>query len=622
MADFIFIITILIISAVLAVVSRKRIEECFPLSISGIILILYISGLFTTFIPGIYLIYFLTIFCFTVLIIGIVKKRIVMIPDLFTSGLVAWLLFFCLFWYATRGKLFTAWDEFSHWGLVIKNELIFHDFGNVQGATTLFKGYPPASSLLVYFYSFLSPQKFEEYAVRAMSFQMVSYLMLFFRRSRLREPAKNFCIFILCFLFPLAFNINSYFEIYVDILLGLELAYLVISYYVYQTTWFKYLSTGLGLGVLCLTKESGVGLSCIFLLIVLLDIVFGGRNKEKLGIFGVGLISVLFGNFSWKLYLKATATAGAWNTSELNWKNIMSLWREKLPVYRENTINAYIEFVETQGLTNGIFKFTFIAFLLALFLGVLLIVRWTEKEKAGRMKIIMGGMLAGAVIYGAYLLLLYLFTYTEYEAQKLASAARYLSTYLTAMLTVFVFFIIDTFEDKNLGKESYIILAVIFLCNTRWFRPLMNLTLQANQNILKSKEYRDPYNKINQFASGLDFRENRIYIISQNNTAHNGGDYYVTNYEIAPVPNEQPGLSWSLGGPYAEGDIWYFDCNIEEWSAILKEGGYTYLYIHNVDQRFIDTYQMLFLEPEKIQPFSIFQIQNSGEDFIRLQFVE
>lgn len=625
MVDSIFIISLLLISATLAILFQKRIEECFLISISGIILILYISGLFTTFIPGIYFIYFLIILSLVVFGIIIVKKGIAGLKNytsiLATPGLVAYLFFFCLFWYATRGKLFTVWDEFSHWGLVIKNELAFHDFGNVQGATTIFRGYPPATSLLVYFYSFFAPERFEEYAVRAMALQMISCLMIFFRKARFKEIGKNFSLFVICFILPIAFNKNSYFEIYVDILLGLELASILVSYYVYENSWFKYLNIGLGLSVLCLTKASGVGLSCIFLLIVLLDIILGNRRKEKTRIFGIGLLSVIFGNFSWKLYLKLTATAGAWNTSGMNRDNILSLWRGNLPAYRQNTINAFIEFIETQTLTEGLVKFTFISFLLIFSLIIILLIRYAEKETAERIKIIAGGVFAGAIIYGTYLLLLYLFTYTEYEAQKLASAGRYLTTYLTAMLTVVIFFIVDDFQSKKRKTDWYIILTVICLCNIRWFQPLMNLTLQANQNILKSKEYRGQFDKIRQFASTLDFQEDRIYIISQNNTAHDGMDYYVTNYEIAPIPCDQ-GLKWSLGGPYREGDIWYFDCSVEEWSSILKEGGYTYLYIHNVDQRFIDTYQMLFLEPEKIQPYSIFQIQIVENDFVRLQFLE
>ena len=165
--------------------------------------------------------------------------------------------------------------------------------------------------------------------------------------------------------------------------------------------------------------------------------------------------------------MKLTATAGAWNTSGMNRDNILSLWRGNLPAYRQNTINAFIEFIETQTLTEGLVKFTFISFLLIFSLIIILLIRYAEKETAERIKIIAGGVFAGAIIYGTYLLLLYLFTYTEYEAQKLASAGRYLTTYLTAMLTVVIFFIVDDFQSKKRKTDWYIILTVICLCNIR-----------------------------------------------------------------------------------------------------------------------------------------------------------
>lgn len=613
MANIIFLTVVLSWSAMFSCLFHKRIEECVALAMSVIIILVYASGLVTTFLPGLYLIYIIT---GCIIIYGIytlfTKRNFAVFHNWLTPGLIAFLIFAIIFWWANRGKKFTGWDEFSHWGLVIKNMLLFDDFGNISGATTAFRGYPPASSLLAYIYSKIEPQGFEGYALRTMSLYMVSFLIPFFSKNTFKTISKNIFVFFICFLIPIALHKSAYEEIYVDILLGLQFGYILVTFIRDDDGLFKNLNLFTAIMALSLTKAAGVGLSWIIVLIMILT-TFSNTSRRKADIKTIftGISATLLGNYSWKFYLKVTGTSEAWNTSGINWDNIRLLFSPENPEYRKDTIQAFLSFIEYGTIGGSNIKLTYLVLSIIFSLVFLISMTKLPEEKVRHAIQVIKGAFLGLVIYTFSLLFLYLFTYSEYEAVNLASIQRYLSTYFTGLLVLACGLLLHHFSNKKYS----IIIALCLAVNIVWLQPLMNLTFSAKAKITTTIDFRSPFRKINDFSKTIHPIGNKIYVVSQNDNNRNGYDYYISKYEFTPVPGDQPFGSWSLGKPFTDKDIWTRNYGLEEWQTLLWEGGYTYLYLHHIDKGFIDNYGVLFEDCEQMGDQTIFKIhwKSNGE---------
>lgn len=71
--------------------------------------------------------------------------------NLFSEGFIAFLILSVVAVRSVSGKLFDSWDEFSHWGDIVKAMSFLDDFGTNSLSFSLFKNYPPGMSLLQYF---------------------------------------------------------------------------------------------------------------------------------------------------------------------------------------------------------------------------------------------------------------------------------------------------------------------------------------------------------------------------------------------------------------------------------------------------------------------------------------
>ena len=148
---FLFIISI---SCALGICFRHRIEETIPVSILGIILVLYIFGLACggSLLPGVYVC--LAFGGISLLYVGksIVTDRDRVKENCLVPGLLVYFILFAWLWYINRDRLFSSWDEFSHWGLVVKNMDFFDWFGEPSRIYCKFQGISACDSFMAVFY--------------------------------------------------------------------------------------------------------------------------------------------------------------------------------------------------------------------------------------------------------------------------------------------------------------------------------------------------------------------------------------------------------------------------------------------------------------------------------------
>lgn len=218
--------------------------------------------------------------------------------------------------------------------------------------------------------------------------------------------------------------------------------------------------------------------------------------------------------------------------------------------------------------------------------------------------------------YTIGLLLLYVFTYSEYEAVHVASFQRYISTWFVA---IFIFLGAVLFEHllnykawkrvMCLGIISYVLLSLSSKT------AIYDYTLYKARGVQKTIEYRQQYEGIEKYLSILDYSVDRVQIIAQDST---GGEWLNSSFIITPV--KTVGV-WSLGEPYYEEDFYTRNYTMEEYLQVLNDTKCTYVYLAKIALQFVIGYEGAFLDKSEIEQGCLYKIERS-EDRTYLAKVE
>lgn len=601
--------------------TRQRFECVFPLTVFTVIVLLYLFALFGQLLIGFYTVLVLgTVAGLSCLVVLLRARETAFLPLLFTPGLLAFGVMAVAILWGTRGLMLSNWDEFSHWGLVIKNMAALDALGNAPGSTVAYQGYPPATALFQYFFVKLQPQYGEPILFRAMDILLITLYLPVFRRFQWKDWKIYPLIILGLFYMPIAFYPQMYRLLYVDGCLALLFAYLLYAYFgrdAKTPAWIVSTQVGLSAAILALTKASGAGLAAIGLLIIAADILLTRRRawrstlkpKELL----CGLLPpclLLLAKTSWDVYLRITHTRGAWNTAPLTLQNVAGLFTDAWPPYRQTTLDRFLHrfFVMEEGIPPYMWCIALFAAV-----GVLLAISHRDKGKRRSTLLITGGLVIGCAVYAVSLLLLYLFTYSQSEAMRIASCDRYMYTYLLGALVLVMYLLIG--RSKGIpGIVTAAVICAAVLVTGIVTGSLADFTIRAPQIAAKTWAMRAPYTATEAIGGALTPGIDKVYVISQRST---GLDKLVIHYNATPVETSLD--DWSLGESYYEGDIWTKDRTATQWRDQLVKGGYTYVYLFKVDEPFRERYSQLFEDPAAIENRTLFRLEmgESGPCLVR-----
>lgn len=607
---------LILFSGLLSVVFKRKIEEFFAVSVIVISLLLYIGGLFGSLSIGFYVVVALAVLSVPALAFLLVKRRQSW-KLLATPGLLAFLLLLFIVWNGHRGRLFSRWDEFSHWGLVIKNMFSLDQLGNAEQATTYFKGYPPLSSLFSYFWTKLSGAFHETDAFRSSNMFLLCCLLPVFKSVGWKHPGRIISLFAVVLLFPLLFESEVYTSIYVDLLLGGVFCFALFSYFSSKNSPSTLLMVSLSLLALPLIKASGTGLAAIVFLIIAVDILFF-RRKEKTCLkilwLAVPLFSLLAAKFSWDIYLSLTSTSTAWDTSGVSSQGIVGIFTGNLEEYQLDTIENFLNaLADLSSYSFGyIVKLPITVWLCLFFILAFFLAAAAKPEgQKSRFAACLIGVGGGLAVYLASLLVLYLFSFSPYEAENLASLQRYASTYIFGMfaflLSMFIHRFSSSAQREWKWKMNVCYAALCFTLFNVNLSSLYSITLLSGTTVTEARDTRSGAEISAPLLTKLNSETDKVYIISQND---NGFYYWISYYNFTPVLAETE--AWSLGEPYYDGDVWTSDLSPEEFADILIESGYTHVYLYHVDEQFVGLYSSLFDAPDKISSGSLYRVRQEG----------
>lgn len=604
MGYFVGLILILLLSFSFAQTLKRSLLYCLPFSILSIISLLYIFGLFTILNVGVYVTAGLILAFFIVVLIITIKRRNLNI-EFKSLPFILFCVIAIVQFFVLRNKYLSAWDEFSHWGTIVKQMFIFGNFGNID-MQVLFPGYPPATGVFHSFFMFLGNKFVEGYLYMSMNLLCLSLIMPIF--DKLSNKVNVLNVIIIGFGFITLLNISG--SIYVDIFLGLIMAYIIYTYFLSEKIdALMFINISLAGLVLCTTKEAGLGICLIALIIISIDMIIFNRKhlkeflqkKKNYIIIILPILSILFAKISWTIYKNVFELNPAWNVSAITLSGVFNY------IFNPNDFQIIV----TKSFFTALFE-SHVVYCIILCLLLYMIPSFVSKKYKRDLTNILC-VIGGFGIYVISLLILYIFTYSEYEALNLASFNRYLSTYLMAfgVLTFIRLVTYYSMMSENKIKENSKFVTIILTAIACLGIPCVSF-FKVSRNLGLS-QIRQSLTDFSNFSSTLEIGKDKVYYVYCDS---DGYEFHLARYEAVPI--EMNGGNWSLGEKRKDGDIWSLNITSEEWEKMLIEGNYTHIYLHNVDQIFIDTYGNLFESTNDITDYLKCKIIKINEKDIKI----
>lgn len=544
----------------LAALLDVRAHRTFPLAACGVTGVLYVFSLFGLLRAGFFAVYALAAGAGVLLAVRAYRRRL---PQGTGGALLLWALFLGVSIYENLDNAFIGWDEFSHWGLAVKSMTLLDALHTSPASIATFKDYPPAATLFEYFFTRSAPAFREDAALIAMNLLCLVLFMPAFALVHGRSRAgQGLLIALIALLLPTVFYPDFYHQIYVDAPLGLLMGAALLTHFADGSLCGR-LTTAALLGMLTLTKSSGAGLAAIALLVMAADAALFQRGRRR-QVVCTALI-VLACTLSWRTHVALAGVGDSWSAGSLS-LSLSEAQRDVVLVF----LRSLAEFHLAEY---------WIPLTAAMALVLFFAAGWrlcSRGETLGRARgytayALMG---VGAGIYALTLLLLYLFAYSPYEAQNLASFGRYLSTYALAMLAVAAGHAVLT--GLRAGTAKYAVAVLLAICALSDVGTTAYGAATAPIGSRENAAWRQKYTAARAVLPLLK-EDERLYILSP---VAGEIDWWITRYELLlPSKSISPANVTSVGiAPYVEGDIWTRVVDPDAWAQEVA-GEYAYVYL-------------------------------------------
>jgi hypothetical protein len=619
MSFFIAVFLILLTALNIAYIFGKRFEFTLPVVTAGISFLLYICGYAGSLPLGVALI----ILGMLASVAGAIYKKQKQ-PDVRfwatakTPGFAYVTVMVLIIAFLSYGFMFTTWDEFSNWGLVLKNMFIHGNFGNVEGSTLHFPTYPESVSLFLYFCMRLSGSFAESAALSGLILLAVSQLALFATQVKWGEWKKMAIVFVILLTFPLIFFGTLYSNIYQDAIMGLIFGNILCFNFLYRKKdWFYGLYMTLQFCLLAGVKQLGLILVLTAGMVILADIwctynlklrrqsLLEHKKLLLLGLLPLAVAGLVF--ISWKLFIRFHDIPEDY-LSKVHASDLVALLKGTGPEFREKAIVDFLQrfFVVQQF---GVVTLSYFLWYVGLLVGIHCLNRQRQKQEQ-RPFLPYLFTIPGLLCYFALMLFTYLFLFTESEAVSLASYERYVASFIIGPFMLCLLMAIGYITNRSAKALSptiylgFLLVGIISLVPMTSFNSDTWLTPHTN---LKKRQMRAPYEKVGEYAKIFDEKRDKVYIISQHQT---GGAYWILRYNLTPIQTA-PNLTWSLGKPYDAQDQWSRNISVSEWAAELKRE-YTLVFIDYADKRFKNEYGSLFEDKTEIVNGQFYRVKPAG----------
>lgn len=488
-------------------------------------------------------------------------------------------------------RVFSHWDEYSHWGEMVKEMLRIDKLYSAPASVLqAHKDYPPAISLFELLWCKFSGKYSEALLIKSLHiFEFSFFIPAISEKFNFKNKVKLISnslfgillVFILISFFDLHGVINS---IYTDYIMAIILAYsiFIIVFDKDLLSDFSILNYSLLCILMVLTKQMGLPFYMMILYVYVLKLIydkyFNKDNKKQLiKVFIFMFIIPLLIWKGWDLYVSSMYSLQQFKLSDIKLFELFDIVRGKAGrEYQILAASNYLNALKSVNISSSQINLTFIN---SVFLMIILmyIVYFYGKKYINKNDFINleSIIILGAFGYAFIMLTLYVFNFGEIEGPNIASFDRYMDTYIIFILSLILMIFIRIFSlNYNKNKMNYIIL--IFLISLLFIR---NDLMFVYNPALKEKNksiYEISGNTINKYT-----KNSNVYIIAQDSV----GDFqYIVKYYASPI-------NVNLKDYNLKKDNLSDEYKKKIKDKILK---YDYLFLARLDDKFLENYMDIF----------------------------
>lgn len=452
--------------------------------------------------------------------------------NIFSPGMVFFLIGAAYFAFFMRGMRSEFYDDFTHWGLVVKEMLMWDHLPNFTSTSAIaHQAYPPGTAVVLYFVSKIlgDTESVRLYAQALVTLSCISPLASFMTKRKY----MGWLLIIPATLYLLSGNLGII-ALTVDTLLSLlGIAGTAILAYYYKEKKLEEAILPLVLitSYLNIVKNSGI-LFVLILAGIFFAMIKHGTEQKKKAIVGGGLmlgipyvLKVL-----WDKHIELVFLSGAQSRHAMtveNYKNVFAVKsQEDIWFITKSQLLASVNLYSSE---IKILLVVFAAFGLMWLLKKMQVLSASEvdRAKSGRLEIKLILFVVGIyIIYQLGLWGTYIFSMPLDEALILASYDRYNITiimYLLGVALIYFLHEIDKMENASLMKKR----AVLGIGAITMLWPLY-LTLDSLQNLYIQKDYSELYRThLEKVVVDNQLPRDANYIIYSGDYPENDMGYYI-----------------------------------------------------------------------------------------------
>ena len=490
-----------------------------------------------------------------------------------TPGFVINLGFIALFLTLARYAHFSYWDEFAQWGPHTK--LVYFHNGLIRASDiTVHKAYPLGGALFQYLFFRLSGFS-EGVAYVAQCLLTMAPLMILFTRYRWAEWRHVFIFYTvtLVALFLLKIKMGPDDTLYMDGVVSIYVGMMLVAYLSSEKRAADIFYLIPMSAVLVTFKMKLLPFVLLVSVVILIDQCFLHREKcwpRCLAIASLPISAILM-TTSWHHYLHTIQVPSEWAL-----RPVFSPLTETQPIIINHYFHALIP--------------AMIFIVLILMVTGFIYIRYQNMLQKRTLIIIQTTMLIGFIAYISGILLLYLFSFSPYEATRHLSMYRYLHIYEIAWLLVTGYFLLNALKSYNFQFSKHVsnvfiisifVGTILYLSGFYFFHHQ-----RADSKIIT---------KIAGVVSAKTSVHAKIFAVWQHSQ---GLKHAILAYAL--IPRTLNLDCTSFGKPYDAKDVWTCQKTPQQFSTELH--GFDFLLLAHTDSKFWRQYQSVLPKQKNLKP--------------------
>ena len=510
-------------------------SEFLPVTVlNGVGVIMFLAGVLNMMPEAVTL---LTLFSFGS--VGYIFLRERSLKNIFSPGLFFFLLGAAYLAYFLRGLQLEYYDDFSHWGLIVKEMLLTDRLPNFSSKMITFQAYPPGTAVVLYFTGKILGNT-ESVMLFGQGLFYLSCITPLFALIR-KKQYLSWLLIVPATLYFLTGNLGVV-ALSVDTLLSLlGLAGTAILVYLYREKRIEEAILPLALitSYLNIVKNSGILFVFILVGIYFVMIQKGTVQKKKAAVGGMAIVGipVLF-KFLWDKHVKLVFADGASTKHAMSVENYRNILGEKsLGDVKQITFDLLRSSV---NINSPEIKVLVVALVAVAVIGTLKRMNHFTgigESDSDSSRIEKGLLLFMVGIYAAYqvgLWATYIFSMPLAEAIVLASYNRYNITcimYLLGVVLIYFLYEMERMETKTMALKA----TMVGISLALMVSPLYWMN-DSVKNLFVKKDYSAHYKThLHNIIQANQLTDESAYIIYVGDYIGESSQdylYYITCYEL------------------------------------------------------------------------------------------